>query len=235
LVIPTMLKNYNDYKNLRLDAIQTFNSEFVWDAAASRYKWVDNGQYLSRELMLKLTAKQIEQTKKDLATLGDLLINRKISLAAWQEETAYALKSLHIRQAILARGGADKMVANDYLQVARTLKEEYGYLRNFAQDITEGQVSKAQFQSRLSLYAQKSRVSWELANKQNFVNNNYTIMERLLGATDRHCSDCLRYAAAGPQPIGWLPMPTQGCKCKASCQCTVRYIKSFLELLPSAE
>lgn len=217
---------------LTLDALQTFSPEFIWDEKARRYKYAGTNRYLSREAMLNLTARQITQTKQDLATLGNLLTGGKISLATWQEETAKTLKSLHLRQAILARGGVDRMTANDYLQVGRTLKEEYGYLRNFAADTTTGQMSTAQFRDRLSMYADKSRVSYELANRQNHIDQGYVMMERTLGATDRHCGDCLRYAAAGPQPIGWLPMPTQGCVCRARCKCSVRYIKSIMELLP---
>lgn len=216
---------------LTIDALQTFDPEFIWDAKAGRYRWAATGRYLSREAMLNLTRRQIDQTKRDLSTLGNLLTDRKISLATWQEESARALKSLHIRQAILARGGVDRMMANDYLTIARTLKEEYGYLRNFAGDIAGQGMSKAQFDARLAMYADKSRVSWELANRQNFADKGYTMMERQLGATDRHCGDCLRYASLGPQPIGWVPMPTQGCICRARCKCVVKYYR-LSDLLP---
>ena len=53
--------------------------------------------------------------------------------------------------------------------------------------------------------------------------NRKKMMQRFLGNTDRHCAECLSYAAKGPVPIGELPLPTEECSCRANCLCKVKY------------
>lgn len=49
------------------------------------------------------------------------------------------------------------------------------------------------------------------------------MMQRHLGRTDKHCSECLDYAARGAVPVGELPLPTEQCSCRSNCLCRVRY------------
>lgn len=53
--------------------------------------------------------------------------------------------------------------------------------------------------------------------------NRKKMMQRFLGNTDRHCAECLSYAAKGPRPVGELPLPTEECSCRANCLCRVKY------------
>lgn len=200
-------------------------SDFLWDAKSQRYRYADTKRFLSREAMLSLSRRQIDATQNDIGVIAQLLIDRKISLATWQEQTAYTLKLLHLRQSILARGGVDQMKSGDYLEVARTLKSEYGYLRQLAQDVRDGKLTAAQFKARVGMYAAKSRVSFDKGEQSIKKKIGYQFMRRYLGATDKHCSDCIYYFSLGLQVIGGLPLPTEACQCRSRCKCSVRYFK----------
>ena len=48
----------------------------------------------------------------------------------------------------------------------------------------------------------------------------------------KHCEDCLRYAARGTVPIGSVPLPGQRCACGARCRCSVRYFRQQPQAVP---
>jgi hypothetical protein len=200
-------------------------SDFLWDAKAQRYRYADTKRFLSREAMLSLSRRQIDATQNDIGVIAQLLIDGKISLRTWQEQTAYTLKLLHLRQSILSRGGVDQMKSGDYLEVARTLKGEYGYLRQLAQDVRDGKITAAQFKARIGMYSAKSRVSFDKGEQALKKKVGYQFMRRYLGATDKHCSDCIYYFSLGLKKIGELPLPTESCQCRSRCKCSVRYFK----------
>lgn len=206
----------------------TYSPDFIWDNRTGRYRYVDSGRYVSREAMLSLTRRSIEASRREVTALGQALINKQITLEDWQRQTATRLRSLHMRNALLARGGADRMRPQDYLQVGRTLKEEYRYLRNFAQDINNGSLSQAQFIARLAMYSDRGRVSFDKSEQDVFQEQGYLYMQRFLGNAN-HCPECPEYASRGIQPIGTLPLPTEACRCRAHCKCTVRYYKNYSE------
>lgn len=207
----------------RIDA-DTLVSDFIWDTKAQRYKWVSNGKYLSRETMLSLTGKAIEASKQELRAIAQQLASGKLSLEDWQRQTAQQLKILHLQQAYLGRGGVDMMKPADFLAIARNLKDEYGYLRNFAKDINDGNLSEAQFLARLDMYAEKSRSSSALMSQVGHKEQGYYYMQRFL-APANNCMPCVEYAAKGIVPVGAIPLPTFDCFCRANCRCSVQYFK----------
>lgn len=213
----------SDLLPIRLDS-----PDFLWDKASNRYRYRDSGRFVPREAMLNLQKGYVETIKGDLQTLGKLVADGKISLRTWQEATAKTIKSLHLNQAILGRGGVDRMTSGDYLRVGRELRSQYGYLRQFAIDLTTGKMTRAQFEARLDLYANASNVSAAASQQQNSIEGGARFMRRRLHAAES-CPDCIEYAARGVVPIGSLPLPKQNCQCGANCRCTVEYLQSLPE------
>jgi hypothetical protein len=213
--------NLSDPLPIRLDS-----PDFTWDARSRRYRYADSGKFVPREAMLNLQKGYVETIKGDLQTLGGLVADGKISLKTWQETTAQTIKTLHINQAILGRGGVDQMTPADYLAVGRELRSQYKYLRQFAVDLTQGTMTRAQFEARLNLYANSSNISFSQAQQQNSVDNGDRYMRRILHARES-CPDCIRYAAAGVVAIGSLPLPKQNCQCGANCRCSVEYLQEL--------
>ncbi|MBW4421792.1 MAG: hypothetical protein KME13_21660 [Myxacorys californica WJT36-NPBG1] len=213
--------NLSDLLPTRLDS-----PNFTWDARLQRYRYGDSGKFVPREAMLNLQKGYVEAVKADLQTVGGLLADGKISLRTWQETTAKTIKTLHINQAILGRGGVDRMSSADYLAVGRELRSQYKYLRQFATDLTKGTMTRAQFEQRLKLYANASGISFSQAEQQNSKDNGDRYMRRRLHASES-CPDCIRYAARGVVAIGSLPLPKQNCQCGANCRCTAEYLSEI--------
>ncbi|MBW4422494.1 MAG: hypothetical protein KME13_25330 [Myxacorys californica WJT36-NPBG1] len=196
--------------------------DFIWDRRSGRYRYGDSGKFVPREAMLNLQRGYVETIKADFQTLGGLLADGKISLRTWQETTAKTIKTLHTNQAILGRGGVDRMTSADYLAVGRELRSQYKYLQQFATDLTKGTMTRAQFEQRLKLYANSSNISFSQTQQQNSKDNGDRYMRRRLHASES-CPDCILYAARGVVAIGSLPLPKQNCQCGANCRCTVEY------------
>ncbi|WP_413275443.1 hypothetical protein [Floridanema evergladense] len=174
--------------------------------------------------MLSLTGKAIEGSKRELRAIANQLIENEISLKDWQKATAQQLKILHLQQALLGRGGVDAMKSADYLAIGRNLKSEYEYLRNFAKDINDGNLTQSQFLARLDMYAEKSRSSGLMMAEAGHKEQGYQYMQRFL-APANNCQSCIEYAFKGIQPIGFLPLPTFDCFCRANCRCSVMYFR----------
>lgn len=196
-----------------------------WWERVMKYRNNQTGEFISTESEQQVSTNLTNQIRGDIFTIAKLLQDGKINLGTWEGETAQALKKLHIQQAILARGGADRMTREDYLAIGRILKEEYAYLRQLSQDLRDGKLTPAMLRFRLSMYTSRSRRSYEVMKQQNVRDTGYKYMERVLAFHDRHCSECITYANQGRQPIGTLPLPTEKCSCRANCTCSVRYFR----------
>ena len=216
--LPTIQKPAEEIKN---------TPKFVYDKRSGRYRYLDTGKFVSKEAVTYLTRKNINLVQQELDLIRDQTIAGKITLTEFQAITARNLKSLHIQQSILARGGAANFTSADRLRVSETLRAENERLAGIARNLVDGNLSKAQFAAQYNTFAKKSQVSFEESVLQNNIDNGLVAMRRFLGATDKHCASCLRYAARGMQPIGTLPLPMRACECRSNCKCRVVYYRSF--------
>jgi len=195
--------------------------EFVYDIRTGRYRYRDTGKFAPQSAILSLTRRNIGLTSKEMETITNLMMSGRMPLGDWQRTTAKMLKTLHIENLLLGRGGLNSVEDEDYLATGRQLKKEYKYLKQFAQDIKSGKVSKAQAMERIKLYARKARYSFWYGRDRSLINNKF--MRRHLGGSN-HCAECLAYAAMGYQPRNVLPLPTEACTCRSNCLCTVEWV-----------
>lgn len=216
---------------------------WLWDKKSGRYRDRSTGRYLSQQNLEALQRRHIAQIEKDINTIADLLLRGQISLATWQEATAKSLKTLHLHQLVLARGGVKQTTAADYLAVGRELRNQYTYLRQFATDLQRGYsvndkgqqvpMTVGRFKARLSLYAKAGRISHEQGKQEVAKSQGKYFMQRFLGIAE-HCPSCPRYAAMGVRPIGGLPLPGVACECRSNCKCYVRYYSTLAEAIAAS-
>ncbi|ALF52255.1 hypothetical protein ACX27_04325 [Nostoc piscinale CENA21] len=216
---------------LSLDAA-TDNPNFKWEPQTRRYRNKLTGRFISKEAVYTLTSSRIELAKTDLNTLGQLLLDGKINLKSWQQQTAETLKILHTQQYLLGVGGQKAIQKNDYLEIGRELKNQYGYLRNFAIDLTQGTMTEAQFKSRVSMYADAAKVSYFQGEKVAATRAGFSHARRILGVAE-HCSDCPAISSLGVVPISELILPTQRCSCRIRCKCRIEYLEDPSQALAS--
>lgn len=199
--------------------------EFLYDRKSQRYRYKDSGKFVSASAVRALTQKAVEQTERDLLTIGQLLIDGKINVSTWEQGTQKAVKNLHLQQYLLGKGGLKNVSQRDYGILGQRVNFQYGKLRLFAQQlITEG-ATEAQFKARLQLYAQSARGSYEEGREQAHQEAGFS-WERRLRTKIESCSPCVTYSSAGWVAIGTLPNAGQDCDCRARCGCYKEYSKS---------
>jgi hypothetical protein len=197
--------------------------DYTFDRQSQRYRNKATGKFIGQTKIEELTRKAIRSAEDEILQVADQLIQEKISIADWQAKTAKHLKQLHIQQYLLGRGGQKMMIDADLDIITAKLKQEFGYLDAFGQDIKSG-MSVAQFEARVNLYLKNGRSSYQLARRQGHQESGHTYERRRLGAAE-HCQPCLGYADRGWQESGQLPNIGSECDCRANCKCFFEFSK----------
>jgi hypothetical protein len=135
------------------------------------------------------------------------------------------IKLAHTASAAAARGGWAQMSQSDWGAAGRMIRDQYDYLRNFADQIASGQqLLNGNALVRADLYADAARGTFEqMRRRYEQQQNGMQEERRVLGEAD-HCEGCLAQAELGWQPIGTLD-PIGAEECITRCHCTFFYRK----------
>jgi hypothetical protein len=208
--------------------------EWRFDRKTGRYRYAagaNKGKFAPRIAILELTRRNIEVQKKQFIALGDRLAAFKLKLADFQKQAGKILRRIHIQQAILGKGGVDKVTTADWKTVSSFLRQQFYSgvdsetgqrfgLKWLAEEVQQGLLSLAQLRLRLEMYAKSGKISFLAMDKQSLKEGGKTLAIRILGDAS-HCEDCIAYAALPPQPIDQITLPTQKCKCRINCECSI--------------
>ena len=194
-----------------------------YDKTTGQYR--DKGKAVPQSDLDLAIAGEALRLKKELEIKATALTQGRITFEQWQESTAKGLKDSHIRMAIVASGGKANTVANSYLIAGRNLKSEYEKLRGFAQDIKEGNLSKAQIVARAQLYSNSIyRTYYETYHFQKVEREGFTLAKRDLDPFAKHCPDCPGHATRGKfLPADQVTPKGVDCACRGNCRCRLTY------------
>lgn len=195
---------------------------FLWDAAIARYRNRATGRLVSEKRILSMAEEYAEYSRSNIEALTRRFVAGELDLATWQERMAGELKNAHIVAHLAGRGGRKAATQADWGQLGGRLRFEYERLTNFAREIKAGQLSQAQIEARARTYAGAVRKSYYDGKTRAANESELTEERRVLGLAE-HCEDCQRYANMGWQPIGTLPEPGEGSRCRGNCRCTKEY------------
>jgi hypothetical protein len=87
-----------------------------------------------------------------------------IDVQAWQQDMQEQVKIMHVQAYAAGRGGkwAD-ITQREWGAVGQKLRVQYDYLRGFAREVQQGNLSPAQMQARINLYSAAARQQFEAA------------------------------------------------------------------------
>jgi len=202
-------------------------ASFVFDARAQQYRHVSGpaaGRFISIHAVRRLLSQQVDAISSDLKQIAGLLAASKISLLTWESETARAIALLHHQAYMLGAGGERGVGDLGRDALSRRISEQLHFLRGFSQEIRAGTVSEAQFLSRVEMYAQASRGSYEAGRQLSHQRAGFS-WERRRRTKTESCPPCVAYASLGWQAIGSLPHPGAECDCRSNCGCYKEYQK----------
>ena len=201
---------------------------FEFEKGTQRYRYTSGdrkGQFVAFETVHNdLTASYQSQQKDVGRSVNAKLFNGEIDTASWMREQAAQLKQAHINMFALGFGGHARLGASEYGSIGNRLRGEYGFLRQFAQDIEDGKLSEAQINARADQYYQSLWQTYEIGREKAHVQDGFE-WERRYTSVGEVCPDCVAFAAKGWQPIGSLPAPGDQSRCRANCRCWKEFSK----------
>jgi hypothetical protein len=202
--------------------VATLRGEGVtWLPAVAAYRLPD-GRHLTRDVQLRaLDLRIFEGIQRQQDLIGPL-ITGDITIREWQDAMAVELRRAHVQAMALGRGGWDQVTAEDWQRVADRLREQYGYLVGFAQDIEAGELSEAQIRARSAQYEGAIWATFWMGLDVAMGLAGFTEERRELGVAE-HCGDCIVWASFDWQPIGSLPEPGERSVCGSNCRCRKVY------------
>lgn len=201
---------------------------YIYDLRAGRYRGED-GRFVAQSAIRGAVDDLADLSSERMATLTAELQAGTLSLADWQQRMMAEIKSAHVASAVAAHGGREQMSRSDWGFVGRQIRDQYGYLRQFAQQITDGtQPLDGRLPARARLYGQASRSTYEAVRRRDERNRGMTEERNVLHGRD-HCSLCPSLSARGWVPIGTLP-PVGSRPCGQNDRCTISY-----RVAPAAE
>ncbi len=196
---------------------------WVFDSQTKRYRDPDSGRFLPRQDVLGYVQSSIDASGIASDQLASFVAAGNLSVADFETLFREELKREFIREYLVAAGGRAQMTPTDWGRIGAMLKEQYGYLAGFCDEIATGNLSEAQIMTRARMYVNSARQAFETAKGLCAEALGMTEEKWNLGAAE-HCDGCLDYAAMGWQPAGTFPPPGSGATpCLSNCQCSLSY------------
>jgi hypothetical protein len=198
-------------------------SAFSYDAEQGTYRRRSTGQYVSRAQIREAIDSAIQKEERELARISRRLAARTITIDEWQSESAQIIKNIHLWNGAAGKGGWGEMTQSDFGKVGARLREQYGYLDNFAQQLERGEVDvrSAGFLTRVEMYAEAGRNTYHSTLLSAMQSAGMTEERNVLYPAD-HCAGCLEADGEGWVAIGELPLPGER-DCLTNCKCDIIY------------
>ena len=193
---------------------------FVFDIVSARFRSRATGRYVSHSAVRDALDTAIANAAKDARAVTLQLRAGEVTIAEWQQAMAGQIKSSQSAAAALARGGWAQMRPADWLRVARSVKEQYGYLRRYAEQIASGAASPST--RRSEMYVSAARKAYETQRRAEMTARGVRQHRSVRHALDS-CEECIELAA-----LGWVSIETTIAlpgerTCRSSCRCSISY------------
>lgn len=200
---------------------------YGYNKSAHRYYNAETGRFVGRQAVRDSLESVMDLSALRMNALSQQLADGVISLADWQRGMMQQIKLAHTASASLARGGFAQVSPSDWGLTGALVKDQYNYLRNFAQEIADGkQPLDGRFLVRSDMYGDAANTTYATMRTRGFESDGFDEERRILEDKVNACDDCIDYADEGWQPIGTLPEPGVDSVCMVRCRCEKEYRRS---------
>jgi hypothetical protein len=167
-----------------------------YDDSAKRYRDLNTGRFLSASSAISMRDGYQEARKEVANDLADSLTAGDITVQQYVLRMRDEIKATYIAEYMLGKGGRHNMTQSDWGSLGNQLRNQYGYLQNFAQEIAAGQLSDAQIAARGRMYFASATQAFERAQT----------------------------SARGIPPLPQYPADGNTI-CKTNCKCRLRFVE----------
>lgn len=209
-------------------------TRWVWEIGTRRYRNLDTGRFVGSAQVVNLVNGIVDRTDSPVSALNTMLGDKRLNAADWKTGFARQIKNAYIQQAELAAGGRAQMTPQLWGMVGGTVREQYGYLNDFAKLVANGQLTATQIEARTKMYINSSREAFWRVKDAKAREQGLTEERWIPIGDDATCSPCSDAGAMGWQPIGTFAQPGSGrvrnsprtyCEGLTNCRCEKEYRK----------
>lgn len=200
---------------------------YYWDTTVGRYRGSD-GRFVAKSVIDSFINRSLLTSANVSDTLGQMVSNGLVNVNDWKLSFREEIKGEYIRQYLTGKGGLDQMTSKDWGSIGGMLKEQYGYLDGFAQDIASGNLSEGQILARSNMYINSAEEALERAKETVAKDLGFDMVEWEIDTSVENCDDCLAFAAMGVVLVDEDPYngayPGSGdTQCLTNCHCKLNY------------
>ena len=208
--------------------------DYVWNGALGRYQEATGRRRMvARRTVRKHLKSSLQASKDVIDTIADMWDAGTISSDDWRLAMREELKLVYTVQYMRGRGGRGRMTPADWGRIGGMLKEQYGYLDAFAEQVAAGSLTVGQIKvrngemigvfgderghhdhnettndpvelDRSRMYSNSAREAYERALGIVARDTGSTHEKWTLGATEQSCPDCIALSKMGWVSIGTI-------------------------------
>lgn len=209
---------------IQKNSIASNADEFVFRQSDGTYRTLDEDIVPSR-VVRHAADEALSTSRERVEDLTRQLRDGDIRLQKWQREMMQEIKDANVNMGSLAKGGYDEMGQSDWGRVGNRVRQEYEYLRNFAQQIADGDIPlDGRAVNRAGMYVDSARQTHHRIERIEMQKRGYNQEKNILGIAE-HCPECVELTTRGDD--GWVPtgtLPEVGNRlCLSNCKCQVIY------------
>lgn len=189
-----------------------------WDADALRFR-DSRGRFIAESRIREAVDAVATGAADEIERLTKSLVDGSLDLGSWEQRVSTIIKRSHLANAVVARGGRDRMDAASFGRVGQRIRFQYKHLREFAREIDRGEAgSAAEIVARARKYGASARLSYGAVRRADLASAGL-MEEHRFTTTGNSCAECSDYANRGWVPAGTLPNVGEQCSCKSNCAC----------------
>jgi hypothetical protein len=188
-----------------------------------RYRDLRTGRWLDPKIVRRELDAYIAKSGDATKALAEQLRAGNINLADWQTAMREQIKLTQLNAQATAVGGYANMTPADYGRAGQIIRQQYGYLQNFAQEIASGaQRLDGILARRAELYIKNGRRTYYDAVEPAAIEAGATHIRSRLNPAD-HCPECVffdgKWFVIGSEL--WVPVGLR--ECRGNCKCSEEY------------
>lgn len=194
---------------------------YEWDKRLARYRNPASGQVVSQARVRAALDRAIRmEGLKGRALIGSLR-SKEVTTREFELGMREVIKNTQLFSAAAAKGGWAQLTPSDYGIVGQRVREQYGYLAQFVDEMKAGLPADGIAARRAESYADAGRTAYHAVERNAQRDAGATEERSVLSPAD-HCDECIVEDAKGFQPIGQMK-PIGQRECLNGCQCRVEY------------
>lgn len=178
---------------------------------------------VTTEQARRLVMRLVRSARRDFRGVTSSLVAGSISPGRWYRAMARGVAAVHTAAGMIAAGTA-RPIETIRAAIDATVQRQLGFLNRWYRQLkTVAAPLDGRAVNRAGQYANSAWGSAQTVWRLKAMAAGYQWERRRLGLVEKHCPDCLDYAAMGWQPVGTLP-PIGDSLCRSNCDCRFEYM-----------